>query len=90
MSRFSQRDTDLPVVQRRVMKVGIAEKLGLLETVQYMEMGNGAGYTVRLRTLWILQSKNWVMKWEKTEMCTSVRDWGGICREQDVHLWKGK
>ena len=48
MSRFSQRHADLPVVQRGVMKVGIAEKLGLLETVQYMEMGSGAGYTLSL------------------------------------------
>lgn len=53
-----------------------------------MEMGSGAGYTVGLRSLWILQSKNWEIKWENIEMCTTVRDWGGKCREQDVYPWK--
>jgi len=74
MSRFSQRHADLPVVQRGVMKFGIAEKLGLLESAHYVEMGSGAGYTVGLRNLRVLQSNDWVIKWEKTEMCTTVRD----------------
>lgn len=37
------------------MRFGLAEKLELLQTMQYMEIGGGAGYTVGLRTLWILQ-----------------------------------
>lgn len=52
-----------------------------------MEIGSGAGYTVGLRTLWILQSKNCLMEEEMDEICTTVGDQGGKCREQD--LWKG-
>lgn len=54
-----------------------------------METGSGAGYTVGRKTSWILQSKNWVIKGEKTEMCTATGDWGGKRREQDVCLQKG-
>lgn len=55
----------------------------------YIGMCSGAGYTVGLRTLCILQSKNWVIKWKKTEVCTIVRDWAGKCKEQDVYLGNG-
>lgn len=69
------------------MRFGLAEKLELLQTMQYMEIGCGAGYTVGLRTSWALQSKNCLIKEEMTEICTIVGDQGGKHREQD--LWKG-
>lgn len=87
MCRFSQRHTDLPGVQRGVMRCGLTEKLELLQTMQCMEIGSGAGYTVGLRTSWVLQSKNCLIKEEMAEICATVGDQGGKCREQD--LWNG-
>lgn len=58
------------------MRFGLAEKLELLQTMQYMEIGGGAGYTVGLRSLWVLQYKNCLIKEEMMEICAVVGDWG--------------
>lgn len=70
------------------MRFGLAEKMELLQTMQDMEIGSGAGSIVALRALCILQSKSYLIKEEMTEICTLVGDQGGKCREQG--LWKGK